>query len=201
MAIVSHKLSRALKIIRNLIRDLRFGGFFERTIKTRHENMGATDTNSSEYEVLPHIFKNLVKPTDVLVDVGCGRGRVIRWWISEGYLNQIIGVELDEEVARYAKKHLHKYKNVNIIHANILDVIPVNGTIFYLYNPFHRWVMKEFKDRLFEKFGATKEILLIYYNCQHLDLFENDPHWLIQKSEISNIPFSQGVWAFIKLVG
>ncbi|WNM64007.1 class I SAM-dependent methyltransferase [Candidatus Nitrospira neomarina] len=201
MAIFLKSPSRALKIIRNIIRDLRFGGLFGRTIKTRYANIGAIDTASTEYDVLPNIFEKLIKPTDVLVDVGCGRGRVIRWWISEGYSNQIIGVELDEEVATYAKKQLNKYKNVTIIHGNILDVIPVNGTIFYLYNPFHRDVMKEFKDRMSETFRIKKEVLLVYYNCQHLDLFENDPHWLIQKRETSDIPFSQGECAIIKLVG
>ena len=44
--------------------------------------------------MLPKLFNErngtAIKSSDVLVDVGCGRGRVINWWLSLGLGNKIV---------------------------------------------------------------------------------------------------------------
>lgn len=179
--------------------DLRFGGLLGKVSKPRYAHIGAVETRSTNYAVLPHVFEGLVKPTDVLVDVGCGRGRVILWWLSQGYKNKIIGAEIDPAVAEYARRKTRKFRNVTIIEGNILDNIPEDGTIFYMYNPFARPVVEKFRDRMLEKFENRKEALLLYYNCKHLDLFHNNPHWQVEEKDLTHVPSAQGSLALIKL--
>ena len=193
------QITRVWKITRSLMLDLRFGGLLGKVIDTRYAHLGAVETSSTNYDVLPHIFGDLVKPTDVLVDIGCGRGRVIRWWLSQEYGNKILGIELDSEVARYARKRTRRFRNVTIIEGNILDNIPEDGTIFYMYNPFTKRIVENFRDRMLEKFENRKEIILLYYNCRHVDVFNNDPHWQVEEKDLTNVPNAQGSLALIKL--
>jgi hypothetical protein len=179
-------LRKFRKILRNLIRDLRFGGLLGRTIRTRYAHLGAVSTVSTDYAVLPEIFGGVIGPDDTLVDVGCGRGRVIAWWLGEGYKNRIIGVELDSEVANYTRRLTRRFPNVSIVTGNIIDCIPQNGTIFYLYNPFSREVTEKLASRMKEIF-ATKSFLLIYYNCVHVEIFTKDPWWFTTEKQLGAI--------------
>lgn len=105
--------------------DLYYGGCFGGTRKTRYSHLGAHDTSSSFYFVLSGLFRKYpVKDSDVLVDVGCGRGRVITWWLRKGYKNRIISVELDEVIATETGTTFRKHENVEIRCGNIVDCIP-----------------------------------------------------------------------------
>ena len=74
--------------------DLRYGGYFGGKIKSRYAHLGAHDTASGHYSVLSCIFRKYkIKDSDVLVDVGCGKGRVINWWLKQGHQNRIIGMD------------------------------------------------------------------------------------------------------------
>jgi hypothetical protein len=117
----------------------------------------------TDYSALPHIFKNRIKTSDVLVDIGCRKGRVINWWLSQGLRNRMIGIELDEKIANGTRKRLRRYENVSIIHGDASHNIPAGGTLFYLYNPFPKPVVKASKDRLMNIFGERGDITLLYY--------------------------------------
>lgn len=160
--------------------DLYYGGCFGGTQKSRYSHLGAHDTSSSFYFVLSGLFRKYpVKDSDVLVDVGCGRGRVINWWLRKGYKNRIIGVELDEVIATETGKTFRKHENVEIRYGNIVDCIPEDGTVFYLYNPFDGAVLKEFKDRLKRVCRRRNEVKIYYVNCEYLNAFKGDPYWVI----------------------
>ena len=73
-------LVRVLAMVENLWLDVRYGGSSLRgTIKSRYSSEGAHDTQNSEYRALRQMFANRITPEDVLVDVGCGKGRVLIW--------------------------------------------------------------------------------------------------------------------------
>lgn len=169
-----------LRYYLSYLTDIYYGGHFGGTQKTRYAHLGAHDTSSSFYFVLSRLFKEYpVKDTDVLVDVGCGKGRVINWWLHKGYKNRIIGIELDEIIAAKTKRVFGNYKNVEILCGNAVDNIPNDGTIFYVYNPFNGSVMKEFNNRLKQKCTRRDEIRIYYVNCEFLDAFKGDPDWMI----------------------
>ncbi|MFZ2199065.1 MAG: methyltransferase domain-containing protein [Thermodesulfovibrionales bacterium] len=159
--------------------DFRYGGYFGGKLKSRYAHLGAYDTQSINYSVLSCIFRKYkIKDSDVLVDVGCGKGRVINWWLKQGHQNRMIGLELDGAIAEQTRKRFESYKNVEIIYGNALENIPEYGTIFFLYNPFDRSSTRAFKDRLKEK--VRNRVQIIYANCEHLDAFSADTDWTIR---------------------
>jgi len=122
-----------------------------------------------------------VLETDVLVDIGCGKGRVINWWLDQGFANQIVGLELDETVALKTKRRLRRHKNVTIICGDALTHLPENGTIFYLFNPFKEpWVVG-LKQRLESILAKRAGTTIFYYNCRYSDVFKNDPNWMVEE--------------------
>src|SRR5262249_50191029 len=85
--------------------DLRFGG---RICRTNLDGAVYTDGRHtmvhSHYHVLKDIFAQVpICERDVLVDVGCGEGRVINFWLSRGLKNSIVGIEFVHNVAHRAK--------------------------------------------------------------------------------------------------
>ena len=175
------------RIIRNPLMDLRYGAILRGVHQSRFENLGALETSNTDYAVLPALFRDLVGESDVLVDVGCGKGRVINWWLSQGWGNKLIGIELDPLIAEKTRARLRKHPNVTILAGNVLDNISAEATIFYLYHPFHWPVMERFKNRLLETFGERGGVVLVYYNCMCIDLFKRDSRWEIQELEL-NLP-------------
>ncbi|MFC1807278.1 rRNA adenine N-6-methyltransferase family protein [Candidatus Omnitrophota bacterium] len=129
--------------------------------------------------VLPYIFKDLnIRPDDVLVDLGCGRGRVINWWLDQGLRNKIIGVEIDTSIAQETGERLARFKNVQIVNRDVIEFIPADGTVFFIYNSFGERPMRVFNKKLKQLF-SNKHITIVYYNCVHISIFENDSFWQV----------------------
>jgi hypothetical protein len=175
---------KAIRITHNAYWDWRFGGSCGGQKISSFP--GANATQSSEYMQLRLLFKPERLPisqADVLVDAGCGKGRVINYWLMCGYRNRMIGIEVDEEIANLARKRLKKYPNVTIITGNVLDNLPADATKFYLWNSFQAEMMMRFKARLLDTYRQRGDVTLIYYNCEELHAFEDDPSWIIERVE------------------
>lgn len=159
----------------NTFLDLRYSGrSLNGNIKTSYKKMGANDIYHTKYSALPLIFRFVpVNKDDVLVDVGCGKGRVIIYWLSRRYRNKIVGLEIDKKIAVRTSKYFTKYKNVTIIPGNAISNLPENGTIFYFYNPFSKEIVKQFEVTLAAMY-QRKPITIIYYNPKSIDVFQND---------------------------
>jgi hypothetical protein len=81
---IATRLKRAGWIARTLATDLRYGAILSGNVGTRYRQAGAYNVVNTPYAVLPQIFAGRIGRDDVLVDVGCGKGRVINWWLSRG---------------------------------------------------------------------------------------------------------------------
>lgn len=142
--------------------DLRYGGRISRDrLDINRNRPGYHALMHTDWKVLRAIFGEIdIKPDDVLVDVGCGDGRVINYWLSCGLKNLLIGIEIDEEIVASTAMRYARYPNVKIIcgDATIRDV---GGTIYYLYNPFLGTPLRTFSD-------LTKQAKIILYN--YIDL-------------------------------
>jgi SAM-dependent methyltransferase len=191
-------MKRLLKMLRNVLLDLRHGGLLGRTIPTRYAHLGAIDTASTDYAVLPHVFGDTVGRDDVVVDVGCGRGRVLMWLAHRKIGRRLVGVELDPEVAAYVAKKTRRLANVEIVSGNVLERMPADATVFYLYNPFHREVVAAFRDRVAETY-AGRGVTILYYNPKNLDVFRADPRWEVTVRDLSRLPSAQGDLGIIRL--
>ncbi|GGH09437.1 class I SAM-dependent methyltransferase [Mucilaginibacter phyllosphaerae] len=136
------------------------------------DNNNIIKTVSTNYEELEIIFfeHSPLRPGDVLIDVGCGKGRVFSYLLYKGLKNKMIGYEINESVGLNTARRLKQHKNIEIRVDNIFDDFPPDGNVFYLYNPF--------KDKMMESFRAEilnishRNPVIIYNNPVHLSLFD-----------------------------
>lgn len=156
--------------------DLAFGGKLCRTDlnETIYSN-GRHTMVHTDYHVLRDIFARVpLAPEDVLVDVGCGEGRVINFWLSRRVKNPIVGIEAVETVAEDARKRYRKYPNVSIVTGDALANLPRNGTLFYLYNPFGDEVVTAF-EKAIRPLGAR----IVFHQNNYMEPFQSDD-WRIE---------------------
>jgi len=161
-----------------VLTDLRYGGRLLRdNIEPSSEYLGNTG-----YDVLPVLFRDRVRDEEVLVDVGCGKGRVLNWWLAHYPTHQIYGIELEQSVANKTRKRLRKYKNVKILIGDACSFIPADGSLFYLFNPFNAEVIQRFMSQLAKNPRAANGLTrrIIYQNCTCVHLFRDHPEFLVQ---------------------
>lgn len=176
---------RALKSLRNATVDLRFGRFLGGTIRSRYEHLGAFHVANSDYDDLPFLFRAAeIARDDVLVDVGCGKGRVINWLLRHYPANAVYGIELDPEVCAATAKRLRRFANVKIVCGDATTMLPSDGTLFYLFNPFDEHVLRRFADAFLAEPDAAKKRRIVYYNCKYVDVFRDDPRFAVDEIEV-----------------
>jgi precorrin-6B methylase 2 len=107
-----------------------------------------------------------------LIDLGCGKGKVLCVW-SKMFpkIQKIMGVDYSPHLIEICTENLHKISanNVQVICDNVAEVnLPYNDNIniFYLYNPFDEEILVKFLN----KFKSTNSII-IYTNPVHIDIF------------------------------
>ena len=171
-----------LRPAQNLVLDLRWGGRCGGRVRNPYAEMGASPVQSTDWAALARLFgRNRIEifPSDVLVDVGCGPGRVISWWLSRGLRNRMVGIELVEPVAARARRRLRSFPNVEIRGGDALASLPPEGTFFYLYNPFDAPTLERFAARLLALPPRPAGLRVLYFNARHLDVFRRDPRWRV----------------------
>lgn len=167
--------------------DLQWGGkvLGGAGLPTRFAHQGAYAVQETPYPVLAHLFDVVgLEPQDVIVDVGCGRGRVMNFLLSRGVPNPMVGLELDPEVAQDTRDRLSGYPNVEIVTGDAVENLPPQGTVFYLYNPFAHFVVRRFVQAV-SALPTAQRLRVIYYNCLHLEPFRQDPGWWL---EVISVP-------------
>ena len=77
-------IRRTGKLLSNIMRDLRHGGsFLGGTVPTRYAHLGAVETANTDYLVLEAMFSHVdLQESDLIVDLGCGKGRVMNFLLS-----------------------------------------------------------------------------------------------------------------------
>jgi hypothetical protein len=177
-------IRRLPKAARNAVRDLRYGGLLGGTTKTRHADLGAHDIGNSDYDDLARLFAGIeLDAEDVIVDVGSGKGRAINWFLSRYPGKRIYGIELDAAVAERAAKRLRRHENVTILSGDATALLPPEGTLFYLSNPFAEPVMRRFVEALLAtEPGRPRRV--VYLNCKFLDPFLENPRFDVRRIDL-----------------
>ena len=158
--------------------DRKIGGISLAEVReSRFQDLGAYPTMSAEYGAIDMMFKKFpLSEKDVFVDVGCGFGRVIsRLLMKKSPCRKYYGVELDPDVAEIAKKRFSGYPQVSILNGNILDVLPREGTVFWLYNPFDINVLDAFLSKL--ESGRETKAYVMYYCDYRAFALEGRRNW------------------------
>ncbi len=172
---------RVWRALRNTALDLQYGRPLAGTIRTRYGHLGAFHVTNSQYEDLPVLFAAAaLTPEDVVVDVGCGKGRVLNWLLRHHPDNRLVGIELDAEVCARTQHRLRRRDNVTVLCGDATELLPADGTVFYLFNPFDERVLRRFADVLLERTVPTR-MRVVYYHSKFLDVFHADPRFGVEE--------------------
>lgn len=165
--------------------DRRFGGVaVEQRKSSRFSAQGAEAVQSSDYRALSRIFRRQVKLTaqDVLLDVGCGEGRVLTYLASRRCKARLMGIELDPDAADTARQRVASCSggaDIQILCGNILDDSTASlfqtVTVYYLFNPFNGKIFSKFIARL-EKL-APHPVRLVYLFDYYSGYLADRPGW------------------------
>lgn len=122
--------------------------------------------SNSDYLALEKIFEGQIEPDDVLVDVGCGVGRVLTWWVRRAPGQRIYGVEFDPELADTARRRLRRHPNVTVLTGDATAILPEDATLFFLYNTFfgeEPWGV--FSENLLRARAGDTRVRVLCHNC------------------------------------
>jgi SAM-dependent methyltransferase len=165
-------------MLKAALRDLRYGRPLGGTTRTRYGHLGAFHSTNTPYEDMARLFAGVeVGPRDVIVDVGCGKGRSLNWLLRSFPQNRIVGIELDPDLAARTAARLRRRSNVTILTGDATGLLPADGTVFYLFNPFDGTVMERFAAALAGLPLAT----VVYYNAKHLGPFRADARFAVRE--------------------
>jgi SAM-dependent methyltransferase len=140
--------------------------------------VGAGTTNS-DHRVLAQVFDGRVRDRDVLVDLGCGRGRVLSTWLRAYPGRRIIGVEIDPKLASRTGRRFAGRADCLVVQGDAVTALPPEGTLFYMFNPFDRPTVERLRDALEARAPSDPPLRILYSNPRHADLFERRPGWTV----------------------
>ena len=95
-------------------------------------------------KLLANVFAELhITNADRILDVGCGKGAVMRGLIKFPFL-RVDGIEISDKLAEIARDNFNKLKSsVKIFNVNAIDFIGYGDYNFiYFYNPFPAVIME-----------------------------------------------------------
>lgn len=116
---------------------------------------------ASDWLTLPRILRRRELDGEVFVDVGCGEGRMLLEAALRYRPARCIGVELSSELARVARANVKRAGSrlrcpVEVVEADAAAwEIPVDASVFYLFNPFRGTVFTGFLERLLASLDAA----------------------------------------------
>lgn len=167
--------SRLRRVARNALIDLRFGWPLAGVFVFRR------DSSNSDYGALEEIFRDRIRHDDVLVDVGCGAGRVINHWLRVAPNHRIYGLELHGPLATLTTWRLKRRRNVEIRTGDAVDEMPIDATLLFLFNPFGEETLLRLANRLEAmRRDCDRPLTLLYLNSKHVKVFENHPAFAVE---------------------
>ncbi len=166
-------------------------------IKTSGRDDTLSDLTNFPYEATPYLVLerllecNYISKKDLLIDFGCGKGRV-DFFFSSNTKCKSIGIEFSKILYDRAikNKESSNLNRVEFINTDAKDYqIPDDSTRFYFFNPFSIDVLKIILKRINESYKKTKrEILLFFYypSKQYIELLNEEKGYIL-KDKISTM--------------
>lgn len=157
-------------------------------------------------------IKPMIPYDAVLVDIGCGKGRVLLGTLQMGF-NEVRGIEFASELCAIAKENYSKYSSrkrlttkYKIIESDVTDYrINTDEKIFFFNNPFDENVLSKVLCNIEDSLQLKhREILIIYHNAEYPRVFaQQDNFSRVKEINIygykfivySNLPTNNGIHA------
>lgn len=144
------------------------------------DTRGAVDSLTAEgvhYTPLPYamIFRLIdflsLTPTDVFVDVGCGKGRVTAC-VCRLPVERVVALELNRALLDKAVVNATRVRGrtapIEAVHGPAGSYDYHDATVVYLYNPFNERLTSELINRLFASYSERpRPIRVVYANPVH----------------------------------
>ena len=122
-------------------------------------------------------FRKLFPEEKSLIDVGCGKGRVIVAAAHYGF-KKITGIDFAKELCAEAEKNINKIRpffpktSFRIFWMNILDYkIEPGDKVFFLFNPFNDEIMEQFTEKIDQSLKEyPRKTYFIYVNPRQIEI-------------------------------
>lgn len=141
-------------------------------ISTESVDYSDEDNQNYGYDPTPYIVLerlvelDILKKDDVIVDYGCGKGRIC-FFINSQVGCRIIGIDHSERLLEIARENLESYGNgadIDFVNSKAEDYVPDGANCLYFFNPFSSHVFQEVLRRIGESYGRNpREILIFFY--------------------------------------
>ena len=143
----------------------------------RIRTSGRDDSNADQfrypYEPTPYCvlerlaYSGYIGKKNVLVDYGCGKGRV-DFFLSYQTRCRSIGIEYDDRIFQSAsenQKTAVSATRTEFVHADAVQyTVPMEADCFYFFNPFSVEIFEKVLDRIRESFYENpREMLFFFY--------------------------------------
>lgn len=165
----------------------------ELSIQTEEIQTNGTDTyychryEPTPYAVLDELFSVFTPaPEDVLVDYGCGLGR-LNFYVEKLYSLRSTGVEFSSAYYIRALENLQSYNgkkdNIRFVPCRAEDyIVSPRETIFYFFNPFSIEIFRSVVNRILHSWQETpRNITLILYYPEDDCIFYLEQHTAFER--------------------
>jgi Histone methylation protein DOT1 len=172
-------------------------GLADTASHTHLQELGAAHDERIDYIPSPwlfvrRMFRGLeVRPDDVFVDFGSGKGRVV-YLVARNYrFKRVVGIELTEELNEIARENLARSRSrlrcrdVELITGDATQVpIPSDMTFAYFFNPFVGETFRTVLDNICRSLDELpRRLTLIYANpVERATVEENGRFRLIREA-------------------
>lgn len=152
----------------------------------------------TSYSVINKTIEYLqLKNDDVLIDYGCGSGRVI-FAIATQRLKKVIGLEFDEKLVTIAEMNRRQLNGgitpVEIIHIDATEYNPLEATVIFFGNPFGEKTLKTVMDNIEKSLmSRPRNIRIVYFNSTGRGVLES-LNWLEYVTAIDRSNLGTTVW-------
>ena len=159
----------------NLLRDLRYGGYLGGSIPSRFRALGMHATESTDWWDLEQMFSHpdtVPRAGDVIVDVGCGKGRVLGYFarVTRG-ANRVVGIEIDPDIGARTQRRMRGLRSVEVVVGDAIELLPPDASLIYFANPFEEEIVRRFAEALEERSTRLADVRIVYFNSAYTGPF------------------------------
>lgn len=152
---------------------------------------------------LPILLSCLLQRADLraftFVDFGSGKGRVILM-ASEFPFQAVTGVEFSAALHQIACKNITAFQSPLQMCHDVTSIcqdatefrLPDGPIMAFFFNPFDAVILRRVLDNIEASVeGSPRDVLCIYHNPVHRELFDDSPFW----NELKGWPIEEEQWA------
>lgn len=141
------------------------------------EGKGLHGYSKTNEKHLKEIFQALeVQSSDCLLDVGCGKGGVLRGAAVFPF-KRIVGIDIDPRLIEIAKNNFKILGLSDKIECSVEDALTYQGyhqfNIFFFFNPFGEEIMRTVVDKIIKTNVGKERFFIIYHNPVYYKIIEN----------------------------